>query len=57
MAAVGRDANNNMYPIAMTIVGVETKDSWTWFLERLVGDLGQSGRGGRTFISDRQKVS
>lgn len=57
MAAVGRDANNNMYPIAMAVVEAETKDSWTWFLETLMGDLGQAGRCGWTFISDRQKVS
>ena len=43
MAAVGRDANNNMYPIAMAVVEAETKDSWTWFLETLMGDLGQPG--------------
>jgi thiaminase len=33
MSALGRDANNNMYPIAMAVVEAETKDSWTWFLE------------------------
>jgi hypothetical protein len=27
MAVVGRDANNNMYPIAMVVVETETKDS------------------------------
>ncbi|XP_059432949.1 uncharacterized protein LOC132166186 [Corylus avellana] len=54
MAAVGRDANNNMYPIAIVVVEAETKDSWTWFLEALVTDLGPT-RHGWTFISDRQK--
>jgi hypothetical protein len=56
MAAVGRDANNNMYPIAMAVVEAETKDSWTWFLEALVADLGPTPHGW-TFISDRQKVN
>jgi hypothetical protein len=57
ISAVSRDANN-MYPIAMTVVEAETKDSCSWFLETLVGDLGQSGSThGWTFISDRQKVS
>jgi hypothetical protein len=55
MSAVGRDANNNMYPIAMAVVEVETKDCWTWFLEVLVTDLGPT-RHGLTFISDRQKI-
>ncbi|XP_059431694.1 uncharacterized protein LOC132165226 [Corylus avellana] len=29
LAAVGRDGNNNMYPIAFAVVEAETKDSWT----------------------------
>lgn len=29
MAAVGRDANKNMYPIVMVVVKEERKDSWT----------------------------
>jgi hypothetical protein len=56
MAAVGKDANNNMYPIAMAVVEAETKDSWTWFLEALVADLGPTPHGW-TFIFDRQKVN
>jgi hypothetical protein len=56
MAAVGRDANNNMFLIAMTVVEAKTKDSWTWFLEALVADLGPTPHGW-TFISDRQKVN
>jgi hypothetical protein len=56
MVAVGRDANNNMYPIAMAVVEAETNDSWTWFLEALVTDLGPTPHGW-TFISDRQKVN
>jgi len=52
MAVVGRDANNNMYPISIAVVEAETKDSWTWFLDALLGDLGHSPHGW-TFISDR----
>ena len=40
LSAVSRDANDNMYPITIAIVEAETKDSWTWFLETLVSDLG-----------------
>jgi hypothetical protein len=29
MAVIGRDANNNMYPISMAVVEAETKDSWS----------------------------
>ncbi len=35
-AAVSRDANNKMYPVAITIVEAKTKDSWSSFLETLV---------------------
>ena len=57
LAAVSRDGNNNMYPIAYVVVEAETKDSWSWFLETLVSHLGTHEKHGRpTFISDRQKV-
>jgi hypothetical protein len=55
---VGRDGNNNMYPIAFAIVEAEVKDNWVWFLETLVSNLGTHARHARpTFISDRQKVT
>jgi hypothetical protein len=44
MVVVRRDANN-MYPIAMVVVEAKTKDSWTWFLEVLVADLGPTRHG------------
>jgi hypothetical protein len=56
LAAVGRDPNDNIYSIALAVVETETKDSWSWFLETLVGDLGPKGYTGWTFISDKQKV-
>ena len=45
LSAVGRDANDNMYPIAMAIVETESKDSWSWFLDCLLKDLGPVERG------------
>jgi hypothetical protein len=56
LAAISRDANNQMYPVAFAVVEAETKDSWTWFLEALLSDLGTPPAEGWTFISDRQKV-
>jgi hypothetical protein len=56
LVAVGRDSNDNIYPIAMAVVEAEMKDSWSWFLETLVADLDPNGSIGWTFISDRQKV-
>jgi hypothetical protein len=57
LSAILRDDNNNMYPVAIAVVEAETKDSWIWFLESLLSDLGTPLEQGRTFISDRQKVT
>ena len=58
LSAIGRDPNDQMMPIAFAVVEGETKESWAWFLDLLVKDLG----GVRlcktyTFISDQQKVN
>ncbi|XP_058202944.1 uncharacterized protein LOC131317406 [Rhododendron vialii] len=55
MHAVGRDDNNQMYPIAMAVVESELKDSWTWFLELLTYVIGKPEDKGWIFISDGQK--
>ncbi|XP_039169472.1 uncharacterized protein LOC120293792 [Eucalyptus grandis] len=34
LCAIGRDGNNQMFPIAWAIVEVESEASWTWFLTR-----------------------
>jgi hypothetical protein len=57
LSAISRDGNNNMYPVAIAVVEAETKDSWIWFLESLLSDLGTPPEHGWTFISDRQKVT
>jgi hypothetical protein len=33
LAAIGRDGNDNMYPIPYVVVKAETKDNLVWFLE------------------------
>lgn len=58
LSAIGRDPNDQMLPIAIALVEGETKESWKWFLEQFIADLG----GPRlcltyTFISDQQKVN
>ncbi|XP_017416579.1 uncharacterized protein LOC108327380 [Vigna angularis] len=40
LTAVGRDGNEEILPISYVVVEVENKDSWTWFLELLIVDLG-----------------
>lgn len=56
LAAVGRDANNQMFPIAWAVVDVESEDNWVWFIEKLQNDLNLYNGEGFTIISDRQKV-
>ncbi|CAO2036270.1 unnamed protein product [Urochloa humidicola] len=57
LCAVGRDANNQMYPIAWAAVATETYESWSWFLGLLQKDLNISNGGEAwVIISDQQKV-
>ncbi|XP_058763696.1 uncharacterized protein LOC131637121 [Vicia villosa] len=55
MSAVGRDANNQIYPIAYVVVEAETKYSWQWFLHILLEDLGAFNDRCYGFISDQHK--
>lgn len=58
LSTVGRDGNDNIYPIAFDVVEAETKDNWMWFLKTLLSDLRAHERHARpTFISNQQKVS
>jgi dimeric dUTPase (all-alpha-NTP-PPase superfamily) len=55
LVAVGRDANDQYFPLAFGVVENETTDSWRWFLTLLLEDIGTNRRW--VFISDQQKVS
>ncbi|GJY16203.1 multidrug resistance-associated protein 5 [Tanacetum coccineum] len=55
LSAVGRDGNNQIYPIAWAVVSVENKDNWSWFMELLINDLGLVSGEGLTIISDQHK--
>ena len=57
LTAVGKDGNNGVYPIAFAVVEAETKDSWIWFMKRLLDDIGSLRDEGWTFMSDQQKVN
>ena len=56
LTAVGIDANDFIYPISWTVVQVENRVNWTWFLKLLAEDLGIDRSCGWTFMLDRQKV-
>ncbi|XP_057434675.1 uncharacterized protein LOC130727535 [Lotus japonicus] len=55
LSAVGKDGNNQMFPIAFAVVEAETKDSWTWFLNILLHDMNSVKPQNWAFISDQQK--
>ncbi|XP_057523999.1 uncharacterized protein LOC130803814 [Amaranthus tricolor] len=64
LTAVGKDGNNNIFPIAWAVVETENVETWTWFLNLLVEDLRsvtassswvQAEVEAFTFMSDRQK--
>lgn len=57
LAAVGRDAENRMYPIAWAVVRGENKDTWGWFIKKLKVDLDLGNGENFTIISDKQKVT
>jgi len=50
LTAVARDANNQMLPLAYAIVEVKNKETWKWFLEILVDDLGETEVCGGMYI-------
>jgi MULE transposase domain len=56
LCAMGRYANNQMYPIARAVVEVENKKVWDWFLDLLVQDLEIGSRYGYVIITDQQNV-
>ena len=56
IAAIARDGNNNMFPLAIAIVEQENKESWAWFMECFIEDFGNPRELGLVFVSDRQKV-
>ncbi|WOL01448.1 hypothetical protein Cni_G10164 [Canna indica] len=55
LSAIGRDDNNQMFPIAWAVVEGENYDSWSWFLGLLFDDLCIDQGYGWTLISDQQK--
>ncbi|CAI9301650.1 unnamed protein product [Lactuca saligna] len=58
LCAVGRDANNEIFPIDWVVVFVENKENWKWFIETLSEDLQCWNDGhGLVLISNQHKES
>ncbi|WMV42718.1 hypothetical protein MTR67_036103 [Solanum verrucosum] len=55
LVVVGKNGNNQMYPIAWAVVDTETKHSWSWFIRYLIVDLNLGTGEGLTVMSDMQK--
>ncbi|WOL05137.1 hypothetical protein Cni_G13860 [Canna indica] len=55
LSAVGKDGNDQMFPIAWAVVEGENYDSWNWFLGILFDELCISHGCGWTLVSDQQK--
>ncbi|GJZ61467.1 calcium/proton exchanger [Tanacetum coccineum] len=55
LTAIGRDVNNQMYPIAWAVVQVENAENWCWFISLLAEDLELGHGTGITVISDSHK--
>ncbi|KAL4377761.1 hypothetical protein GQ457_02G024330 [Hibiscus cannabinus] len=55
LSVVGRDGNNQIFPIAWALVEVENRDTWTWFLQNIQKDLNLGDGSNFTLISDMQK--
>ncbi|GKA20861.1 copia LTR rider [Tanacetum coccineum] len=55
LTAMGRDANNQMYPIAWVVVRVENAKNWSWFLALLQDDLALNDGTSITIILDSHK--
>ncbi|XP_057429555.1 uncharacterized protein LOC130722743 [Lotus japonicus] len=53
LCAVARDPNDQNFPLAFAVVESECKESWQWFLDLLLLDIGPDRRW--IFISDQQK--
>nr|GFA70126.1 hypothetical protein CTI12_AA204890 [Tanacetum cinerariifolium] len=55
LTAMGRDGNNQMFPIAWVVVNIKNTDNWEWFLACLCEDLRLNCGAYMTVISDGHK--
>ncbi|KAI3525338.1 hypothetical protein L1887_04054 [Cichorium endivia] len=53
LSAVGKDGNNQIFPVAWGVVNVENKENWSWFLNLVRKDLILDDGTGVTLISNQ----
>ncbi|CAN1120970.1 hypothetical protein LINPERHAP2_LOCUS507 [Linum perenne] len=56
LSAVGKDRNNQMFPIAWAVVEGENRNSWGWFVHLVKTELLIADGTGWSIISDQRKV-
>ncbi|WMV07501.1 hypothetical protein MTR67_000886 [Solanum verrucosum] len=56
LVAIGRNGNQQMFPIAWATVDQETKHSWSFFINFLIQDPNLGTRHGLTVMSNLQKI-
>ncbi|KAG7582712.1 Transposase MuDR plant [Arabidopsis suecica] len=54
LAAVGRDGDNRIVPLAWAVVEIENDDNWDWFMRLLSTSLGLEDGRDMAVISDKQ---
>lgn len=50
--AIGRDANNQMCPLALVVIERECASSWRWFLKKVMINVDHPTREGITLMID-----
>ncbi|KAM3203710.1 hypothetical protein P3L10_031336 [Capsicum annuum] len=55
LVAVGKNGNNQMFPIAWVVVDKKTKHSWSFFVNYVKEDLQLDTGAGLTVMADMQK--
>ncbi|XP_074277505.1 uncharacterized protein LOC141601136 [Silene latifolia] len=55
IAAVGRDGNEQMFPLAWAVVKGENNESYEWFFKQLKMSIGEEDGHGMTIISDQHQ--
>ncbi|KAG8498539.1 hypothetical protein CXB51_004980 [Gossypium anomalum] len=55
LCAMGRDSNDQIYPISWSVVENKSREIWRWFFSNLSLDLQIGDGSGFIFMSDKQK--